>query len=232
MSTASEKGPVPVITIDGPTASGKGTIAQRVARVLGWHILDSGALYRLTALAAREQNVDHHDAAAVAQVAAGLNVVFDDAGRILMGGRDVSQIIREESVGNLASGIAALLPVREALLARQRAFCRWPGLVADGRDMGTVVFPQAALKIFLVADPVARAHRRYKQLSDKGISANLSDLARDMQARDARDQARVNAPLIAAADAYTVDSSELSIEETVNKVLGLWSRLKAPEPRV
>lgn len=220
----------PVITIDGPTASGKGTIAQGVAAALGWHVLDSGALYRLTALAVHDQGTDSADEAAVADVAQALDVVFQgDA--ILLQGRNVVDTIRHEQIGNLASTIAAYQPVRQALLQRQRAFRTGPGLVADGRDMGTVVFPDAPLKIFLVADAAARAKRRCKQLSDKGISANLSDLTEDMRQRDARDRARTHAPLVAASDAYTIDSSGLSIAETVNKVLDLWSGIRVPEAR-
>ncbi|MCC2595248.1 (d)CMP kinase [Pusillimonas sp. MFBS29] len=214
---------VPVITIDGPTASGKGTIAHRVARHLGWQALDSGALYRLTALAAQQQGVDASDEQAVAQVALQLDVAFQ-ADQVLLAGIDVSSLIRQESVGNLASKVAAYAPVRQALLERQRAFRIAPGLVADGRDMGTVVFPDAPLKIFLIADVQSRAERRCKQLKEKGFSANLTGLLEDMRARDARDCSRTNAPLVAAPDAKTVDSSQLSIDETVGQVLDLWSK--------
>jgi cytidylate kinase len=215
---------VPVIAIDGPTASGKGTVAHRVAQKLGWFVLDSGALYRLTALAVLEQQVDPGDEAAVAKVASALDVVF--AGdRVLLGGRDVAPIIRQENVGNLASQIAALGLVRQALLERQRDFRCPPGLVADGRDMGTVVFTDAPLKVFLVANVAARAKRRCKQLKEKGFSANLASLMQDMEERDARDRNRANAPLVAAPDAITIDSSNLSIDETVKAVLDLWSNL-------
>lgn len=214
----------PVIAIDGPTASGKGTIAQRVAHALGWSVLDSGSLYRLTALACLDNGVDPADEAAVAQAARGLDVRFED-GNIFLSDQDVTERIRAEVVGNLASQVAVLGEVRKALLDRQRAFRRAPGLVADGRDMGTVVFPDAPLKVFLVADVAARAQRRCKQLKEKGISANLANLMQDMEARDARDRTRSNAPLVAAPDAHTVDSSNLSIEATVDAVLGLWSRL-------
>lgn len=213
---------IPVITIDGPTASGKGTIAQRVAQSLGWHVLDSGALYRLTALAVMDADQDAGDPSAVAELARNLDVAFE-GDRILLSGRNVSQHIRHERVGNLASQVAAHEPVREALLARQRAFCRAPGLVADGRDMGTVVFPDAPLKIFLDADVGERALRRYKQLREKGFSANLSDLLEDLRARDLRDRSRVHAPLEAAADAVIVDSSHIGIDETVKIVLDCWS---------
>lgn len=213
---------IPVITIDGPTASGKGTVAEGVARALGWHMLDSGALYRLTALATARQHIDPEDVAAVAQAAKQLDVRFAQ-GRVWWRDDDVTQAIRAEEIGALASRIAAYQPVREALFERQRGFALPPGLVADGRDMGTVIFPHASLKIFLEADPVARAERRYKQLKAKGISANISDLAQEMRLRDQRDRSRANAPLIAAADAYTIDSSGLTAEETIEKVLGLWA---------
>jgi cytidylate kinase len=216
-------GKPPVITIDGPTASGKGTVAQHVARALGWSVLDSGALYRLSALACLDANVAAADEAAVASLARGLDVRFDGT-RVILSGLDVTERIRAEEVGNLASQIAALSAVRLALLDRQRAFRRAPGLVADGRDMGTVVFPDATLKVFLVADVAARAERRCKQLKEKGISANLANLMHDLEERDARDRTRANAPLVAAADAHTLDSSNLSIDATVNAVLDLWSK--------
>ncbi len=214
--------PAPVITIDGPTASGKGTIALRVARALGWHALDSGALYRLTALAVLREGGDGADEAQAARLARHLDVRFEGEA-ILMNGEDVGGLIRQEAVGNLASRVAAWPAVREALLARQRDFCREPGLVADGRDMGTVVFPDAPLKIFLDADVEVRARRRHKQLKDKGFSANLDDLLQDLRARDARDRGRAHAPLVAAADAVTVDSSRQGIDDVVRQVLDLWS---------
>ena len=214
--------PAPVITIDGPTASGKGTIALRVARALGWHALDSGALYRLTALAVLREGGDGADEAQAARLARHLDVRFEGEA-ILMNGEDVGGLIRQEEVGNLASRVAAWPAVREALLARQRDFCREPGLVADGRDMGTVVFPDAPLKIFLDADVEVRARRRHKQLKDKGFSANLDDLLQDLRARDARDRGRAHAPLVAAADAVTVDSSRQGIDDVVRQVLDLWS---------
>jgi cytidylate kinase len=200
--------PVPVVAIDGPSASGKGTVASLVAEALGFHYLESGALYRLVALAGGDP----------ARTAAGLDVVFR-AGRIILSGQDVTDDIRAEAVGNRASEIASLPAVRAALLERQRAFRRAPGLVADGRDMGTVVFPDACLKVFLTASVEVRALRRYKQLIDKGNSANLAALSRDLEERDQRDAAREVAPLKPAADAVSVDSSELTIGEVVDRVL-------------
>ncbi len=220
---------VPVIAIDGPTASGKGTIAHRVAAALGWHVLDSGALYRLTALACLKAGVDPADEAAVARQAAELDVRFDGES-IWMAGRDVGREIREETVGNLASRIAAQPMLREALLARQRAFRQAPGLVADGRDMGTIVFPDAPLKIFLDADVASRAQRRCKQLKEKGFSAKIDELVADMEARDARDRNRSHAPLRPATGAVVIDSSHLGVEETVNAVLGHWSKTSARHP--
>lgn len=220
---------IPVITIDGPTASGKGTVAQRVASALGWGVLDSGALYRLTALAVQQQAIDPDNETAVADVAARLDVQFRRH-EILLGGQEVSELIRQEHVGNLASRLAPNPKLRAALLSRQRAFRLAPGLVADGRDMGTIVFPDAQVKIFLIADVQARAQRRAKQLIEKGISANLEDLLADMRARDARDTQRSVAPLIAAKDAHVVDSSTLTIDQTVQRILDLWSRFLSTPP--
>jgi cytidylate kinase len=220
---------IPVITIDGPTASGKGTVAQRVASALGWGVLDSGALYRLTALAVQQQAIDPDNESAVANVAATLDVQFR-LGQILLGGQEVSELIRQEHVGNLASRLAPNPKLRAALLSRQRAFRLAPGLVADGRDMGTIVFPDAQVKIFLIADVQARAQRRAKQLIEKGISANLEDLLADMRVRDARDTQRSVAPLIAAKDAHVVDSSTLTIDQTVQSILDLWSRILSTPP--
>ena len=220
---------IPVITIDGPTASGKGTVAQRVASALGWAVLDSGALYRLTALAVQQQGIDPENETAVAHVAAALDVQFlpDE---ILLKGQEVSELIRREHVGNLASRLAPNPKLRAALLSRQRAFRLAPGLVADGRDMGTIVFQDAQVKIFLIADVQARAQRRAKQLIEKGISANLQDLLADMRARDARDTQRSVAPLVAAKDAHVVDSSTLTIDQTVQSILDLWSRFLSTPP--
>jgi cytidylate kinase len=210
----------PVITIDGPTASGKGSVAERVGAALGFYVLDSGALYRLTALAADRAGIDPADEPRLAQVAAVLDPHFK-GGRVTMDGVDVTDTIREERVGNLASTIAPFPALRAALLDRQRAFQRLPGLVADGRDMGTVVFPEAGLKVFLVADVEARADRRLKQLIEKGIPANLAVLLRELRERDARDAGRKTAPLAAAADAVTIDSSRLDLEAVVSRVLAL-----------
>ena len=211
----------PVITIDGPTASGKGTVAQRVAGELGFHYLDSGALYRLVALAARDTGIDLDRAGALAQLAAALKPRFPD-GRIELNGRDVTEAIRTEEVSRGASQVAIHGPVRLALLDLQKSFRRAPGLVADGRDMGTVVFPDATLKVYLTAAVEERAQRRYKQLSEKGISANLPGLLADLKARDARDIERVAAPLRAAADAVPLDSSRRSVEHVVAEIVGLY----------
>jgi cytidylate kinase len=209
---------IPVIAIDGPSASGKGTIAERVAARLGFHVLDSGALYRLTALHAMRQGVSLTDEEAVAALAVSLPADFR-AGQVWLAGENVSQNIRTEEVGEGASKVAALPAVRVALLARQRAYAQAPGLVADGRDMGTVVFPQAQTKIFLTASPEARAERRYKQLIEKGNSANLTALVRDMRARDERDTQRAAAPLKPAPDAVVLDSTQMNIDQVVEAVL-------------
>ena len=214
---------VPVIAIDGPSGSGKGTIARRVAEKLGWRLLDSGALYRLVALAAASRRVDLDDEAALASVARELNVWFasaaDGSERIELDGADVTRQIRSEEVGANASRVAALSAVREALLVRQRAFRKPPGLVADGRDMGTEVFPNATLKVFLTASAEERARRRHKQLKDKGIDVSLAALSRDIEDRDRRDSERRVAPLRPAEDARRLDSSGLSIEAVAQTVL-------------
>ena len=214
----------PVIAIDGPTASGKGTITRRVAQALGWHALDSGALYRLTALAALRAGVPLDNEAELARIAVSLPVRFEGES-IYLQGDNVTDSIRAEAVGVAASQIAALGAVRAGLLARQRAFCQPPGLVADGRDMGSVVFPQAQLKIFLTASAEARAERRLKQLMEKGISAKFDSLLRDLQERDSRDQSRKNAPLVAAQGAVVIDSSELTVQQTVKEVMDRWAQV-------
>jgi len=220
----------PVITLDGPTASGKGTVAHGVAQVLGWHVLDSGALYRLTALAVLRRGLAADDVGAIARAAERLDVRFEP-GAIVFENADVSDAIRAEAVGNLASHIAAWSPVRAALLARQRAFRRAPGLVADGRDMGSIVFADAALKIFLLSSVEVRARRRYKQLIEKGISATFADLLDDLSARDARDANRAVAPLAPAPDAITLDSSALTADETVTRVIALWQERASKKPQ-
>ena len=213
---------IPVITIDGPTASGKGTVASRVAETLGFAFLDSGALYRLTALAALEAGVDLADEPVVAKLAAGLQVVFQGE-RILLAGREVSDAIRAEQVGVSASKIATLPAVRSALVDLQHSFRQAPGLVADGRDMGTVIFPDAGLKVFLTASVEARADRRYKQLIDKGFSANMAHLLQDLRERDARDTQRAVAPLKPAEGAHLLETSDMSIDQAVAQVLA-WYR--------
>ena len=212
---------IPVITVDGPTASGKGTLASALARALGYHYLDSGALYRATAVAAIETGVADDDGAGLAGLASGLDLRFD-AGHALLAGRDVTDALRHEDVGALASRISALPEVREALRGLQLSFRRLPGLVADGRDMGTVIFPTAALKIFLTASAAERAERRHKQLISKGFSASIESLRADLEARDARDQNRAVAPSRPANDAILLDNSGLTIEASVEKVLAWW----------
>ena len=214
---------IPVITIDGPTASGKGPVAARVAERLGYHLLDSGALYRLTALSSMRAGVDLSDEHGVAKLAAQLPVRFA-GGEIFLDGEEVGELIRAEEVGNNASKIAALPSVRQALYALQLGFRKAPGLVADGRDMGTVIFPNARLKVFLTASVEARAERRYKQLIGKGFSANMDDLLADLQARDARDTQRSVAPLVPAEGAYVLDTSEMTVDEAVEQVLH-WNAL-------
>lgn len=212
-----------VIAIDGPTASGKGTIAQRVAAVLGWHYLDSGALYRIVGLLALREAVSLDDGLALSQLAGQIEPVFQGE-RILLGGEDIALAIRAEQVGTAASRVAVHPPLRAVLVELQRRFRRSPGLVADGRDMGTVIFPDADLKVFLTASAASRAQRRYKQLIEKGFSAKLSDLLRDLEERDARDSARAVAPLKPAEGALVLDSTHLSIEQTVEAVLEAYRR--------
>ena len=216
-----EEGAVPVIAIDGPSASGKGTVAGKVAAALGFHFLDSGVLYRLVALSASQSRTPIDHEAGLAAIAAEMNVDFHGE-RILLGGMPANQLIRSEQCGRMASLVAALPAVRTALLARQRGFCRPPGLVADGRDMGSIVFPHAALKIFLTASPEARAERRHKQLMENGIDANITAILQDIGERDARDSARNVAPLQVARDALVVDSTGLSVAQVVAHVLALW----------
>ncbi|TWC67426.1 (d)CMP kinase [Herbaspirillum sp. SJZ099] len=219
-----EKAKIPVIAIDGPTASGKGTVAQKVAQQLGFHYLDSGALYRLTALSVLRRDIALNDEHALAKAAEHLHCHFDGA-HIFLANEDVTQAIRAEEVGNTASKIAALTTVRQALYGLQLGFRQPPGLVADGRDMGTVIFPNARLKVFLTASVAARASRRYKQLIDKGFSANIDDLSRDLEERDERDMNRASAPLKPAEGAYHLDTSDMTADEAVQQVLGWYAAL-------
>ncbi|WP_372873958.1 (d)CMP kinase [Pseudomonas sp.] len=214
----------PIVAIDGPSGSGKGTIAGLLAQKLGWNLLDSGALYRLLAFAARNHGVDLTNEEAMKVLAAHLDVQFlagaqGQGQRIILEGEEVTEAIRNEGIGAGASQVASLPAVREALLQRQRAFQEMPGLVADGRDMGTVVFPDAPLKIFLTASAEERARRRYLQLKAKGDDVNLASLLEEIRARDERDTQRAVAPLKPAADAIQLDSTELSIEQVMGRIL-------------
>jgi cytidylate kinase len=219
--------PVPIVTIDGPSGSGKGTIARLVAKHGGWHLLDSGALYRLAAMEGARRGLAPDDVQGHARWAAVMDVTFGvrpDGGEVVtLAGRDVTAELRSETAGAGASRVAAWPPLRDALLARQHAFAQPPGLVADGRDMGTVVFPAADLKVFLTASADERALRRYKQLKDKGSDVSLAALSREIAERDARDSTRAVAPLKPAPDAKVVDSTALTIEQVVHRVLE-WGR--------
>ena len=213
-----------VLTIDGPSGAGKGSIAQLVSRKLGWNLLDSGALYRLTALSAQKQGISFEDEEALVKIAEKLNVTFKPSGfgepvQVILDGEDVTRDLRLESTGNNASKIAPLAGVRAALLQRQRDFAVPPGLVADGRDMGTVVFPNAKYKIFLSASAQARAERRFKQLKDKGEDVKIAPLLREIEERDERDMGRKNSPLKPAEDALLIDSTDFSIDEVMEKVI-------------
>lgn len=217
---------VPVIAVDGPSGSGKGTLCQLLARRLGWHLLDSGALYRIVGLAAVEHNIDLDNEAAVADLAEHLDVSFRAAAlgepaAVILEGHDISAAVRSEEAGGYASRVAVHPAVRRALHQRQRDFAQLPGLVADGRDMGTVVFPDAPLKVFLTASAEERARRRYNQLKQKGESVNLAALLEDIRSRDQRDKERSVAPLKPAADAIVLDSTELGIDDVLEQVLRL-----------
>ena len=213
---------VPVITIDGPSGSGKGTVSRSVARALGFSLLDSGALYRLVALAGRKAGIPLDDAKALGQLAGRFNIRFgSESGEeaVWLDGEEVTRAIRTEAAGNDASKVAALVPVRAALLERQRGFAVPPGLVADGRDMGSVVFPRARVKIFLTASAQERALRRYKQLKEKGVAANLAALSLEIAERDQRDSSRANSPLVVSADATMLDTTGMSVDSVVGRVL-------------
>jgi CMP/dCMP kinase len=216
---------VPVMTIDGPSGSGKGTVSRAAARALGWALLDSGALYRLVALAGRQAGVSLDDGPGLAALARGLNIKFesDSSGEevVWLGGETVTRVIRTEQAGNDASKVAAFPAVRAALLDRQRRFAVPPGLVADGRDMGTVVFPQAEIKIFLTASAEERAQRRHKQLKEKGVAATLAALSLEIAERDRRDTNRAISPLVASADAVLLDTTGMSIDAVVERVLSI-----------
>jgi cytidylate kinase len=216
---------VPVITIDGPSGSGKGTVSRAVAKALGWSLLDSGALYRLVALAGRRAAVSLSDGAALGQLASRIDIRFgsNESGDevVWLDGQDATRAIRTEEAGGDASRVAALGEVRAALMDRQRRFAVPPGLVADGRDMGTVIFPWARVKIFLTASPAIRASRRYKQLKEKGVAANLAALSLEIAERDRRDSTRTASPLVASADATMLDTTGMSVDEVIGRVLGI-----------
>lgn len=213
---------VPVITVDGPSGAGKGTVAKLLAEQLKFKILDSGALYRLTGLLVNRAGNGFDNEIEAAELASSMQVEFTVDG-VILNGEDVSLAIRTESAGNDASKVAAMPAVRAALLDWQKAFAKMPGLIADGRDMGTTVFPQAPLKIFLTASAEERAQRRHKQLNEKGISSNIAALAAEIAERDERDRTRATSPLVPADDAIVIDSTSLSIDEVVQQILTLWS---------
>jgi cytidylate kinase len=224
MTESIEDREIPVITIDGPGGSGKGTVATLLAEQLGWHLLDSGALYRLVAVAAMDRSIDAEDETALAALASDLDVEFGVADHgvvVRLDGEDVTGRLRVEAVSAFSSRVATLPSVRAALVGLQRACLKPPGLVADGRDMGTVIFPGARLKIFLTASAEARAKRRHKQLKEKGESVNLSRLFQDIKKRDERDRSRAVSPLVAAPEAHLIDSTEMSIDDVVQKILKL-----------
>lgn len=219
-----------LITIDGPSASGKGTVSQLVAEALGWQILDSGALYRISAYAVLKQGISPDDEQAVATIVSTLDIQFK-AGQVWVDGVEVSDALRQESTGKMASKIACYPALRQALFDRQRAFLTSAGLVADGRDMGTVIFPDAPLKIYLIADVNERAKRRYKQLTDKGLSVVFDDILLDLKKRDEQDMNRLVAPLKPAADAVVIDSSFMGIQEVVDTIISCWKAIATKKVR-
>ena len=212
---------IPVLTIDGPSGAGKGTVSRVIAKHLGWHYLDSGSLYRALGIACLEQKTNLQDAQAVVKVAKAMCLEFEceDHFKVILNGMDISAQLRTETTANAASNIAAMPTVRAVLLEKQKAFQKKPGLVADGRDMGTVVFISAKHKVYLTASAKIRAKRRYKQLIDQGIGANLNQITEEIQARDKRDTERTIAPLVKAEDALSINSSDLSIEQVIQKIL-------------
>jgi cytidylate kinase len=209
---------VPVVTVDGPSGSGKGTLAERIAETLGWHFLDSGALYRVLGLIVEREGISGENVDKIVYIAKNMSLSFIQ-GKVLLRGEDVSQLIRTETIGNAASKVAAIPQVRQALLSWQRNNAKPPGLVADGRDMGTVVFPHAMLKIFLTASAEERARRRYKQLKGKGLGVTLAGLTEEIMERDERDSKRAVAPLVAAESAYSLDSTTMTIDEVYEQVM-------------
>ncbi|MBT3047515.1 MAG: (d)CMP kinase [Candidatus Thiodiazotropha sp.] len=209
---------VAVITVDGPSGSGKGTLAQRIAETLGWHFLDSGAIYRVLGLMVERAGISGENIDKISEMAANMPLAFSQ-GKVLLAGEDVSDLIRTETIGNQASKVAAIPQVREALLAWQRNYAKAPGLVADGRDMGTVVFPRAEVKIFLTASAEERAQRRYKQLKEKGLGVNLARLTDEIRERDERDSKRAVAPLVASDSAYQLDSTAMTIDEVFQRAM-------------
>lgn len=214
---------IPVLTIDGPSGAGKGTVSRAVAKQLGWHYLDSGSIYRSLAIAVLQQQIELTDIAAVVEVAKAMQLEFECGDELIvkLNGTDITAQLGTETTGKTASIIAAYPDVRQVLLQKQKDFKKVPGLVADGRDMGTVVFPDAANKVFLTASSEERAKRRYKQLIEKGISANLAQITQEIETRDNRDKERKTAPLIAANDALTIDSSDLPVNQVIEAVLNL-----------
>jgi len=214
---------IPVLTIDGPSGAGKGTVSRTVAKKLGWHYLDSGSIYRSLAIAALDAGVDLQDVAKVVEVAKNIQLEFEcgDELVVILNGTDITDRLPTETTGNTASIIAAYPDVRAVLLQKQKDFQQAPGLIADGRDMGTVVFPEASNKVFLTASAEERASRRYKQLKEKGIDANLVQITKEIEVRDRRDQDRATAPLKAAEDALYIDSSNLSVDQVIEEVMNL-----------